>query len=76
MPSGIKVSIGSLMLFIILVALQLVLFQGVWWILVFSPFTIMVLTLNLGCSSCWFARQPWSLGSSACSSEVWWLSSH
>jgi hypothetical protein len=48
MPSGIKVSIGSLMLFIILVALQLVLFQGVWEILVSSPITIMVLTLNLG----------------------------
>jgi hypothetical protein len=48
MPSGLKVSIGSLMLFIILVALQLVLFQGVWWILVSSPITIMVLTLNLG----------------------------
>jgi hypothetical protein len=47
MPSGIKVSIGSLMLFIILVALQLVLFEGVWWILVSSPITIMVLTLNL-----------------------------
>jgi hypothetical protein len=48
MRSGLKVSIGSLMLFIILVALQLVLFQGVWWILVSSPITIMVLTLNLG----------------------------
>ena len=47
MPSDFKVSIGSLMLFIILVALQLVLFEGVWEILVSSPITIMVLTLNL-----------------------------
>jgi len=48
MRSGLKVSIGSLMLFIILVALQLVLFQDVWQILVIPPITIVVLALNLG----------------------------
>jgi hypothetical protein len=48
MRSGFKVSIGSLMLYVILVALQLVLFQGVWQILLVPPITIVVLTLNLG----------------------------
>jgi hypothetical protein len=36
------------MLFIVLVAIQLVFFQGVWQILMVPPFTIIVLTLNLG----------------------------
>jgi hypothetical protein len=48
MRSDFKVSIGSLMLFIILVALQLVLFEGVWWIVVIPAITIVVLALNLG----------------------------
>jgi hypothetical protein len=48
MQSGFKISIGSIMLFIIVVALQLVLFQGVWWIVMAPPITILVLTLNLG----------------------------
>ena len=48
MRSGFKVSIGLIMLFIILVALQLVLFQGIWWIVVSPPITVIVLTLNLG----------------------------
>jgi hypothetical protein len=48
MQSGLKVSIRSIMLFVVLVALQLAAFQGVWLILVIPPITIAFLTLNLG----------------------------
>jgi hypothetical protein len=59
MPSGLKVSIGSVMLFIVLVAIQLVFFQGVWQILLIPPFTIIVLTLNLGL--CFLVVRPRAL---------------
>jgi hypothetical protein len=47
MPSEFKVSIGSTMLFIVVVALQMVLFEGVWHIVVIPWLTITLLTLNL-----------------------------
>lgn len=41
-------STGALMRWIVLVALQLVLFQGVWSIVLIPPITMMVVALNLG----------------------------
>lgn len=59
MPSGFRVSIGSVMLFIVLVAIQLVFFQGIWRILLAPPFTIIVLTLNVGL--CFMVVRPRAL---------------
>ncbi len=46
-PSG-KWSTGALMRAIIPIALQLVLFEGVWWMILMPPVALAVLTCNLG----------------------------
>ena len=48
MKSPFKISIGALMAWISLIALQLVFFQGVWQVLVIPPMTIAALAVNLG----------------------------
>src|SRR5262245_56650111 len=46
-PSG-RWSIGAIMWLIVLVALQLALFQGVWFIVLIPPVMIGLLVLNIG----------------------------
>ena len=46
-PSG-RWSIGAIMWLIVLIALQLALFQGVWFIVLFPPVMIGLLVLNIG----------------------------
>ncbi len=48
MPSAIKISIGALMTWILLLALEMVFFQGVWLIVLIPPMTMAALALNLG----------------------------
>ena len=48
MRTGNQVSTAALMWFIVLVALELVFFEGVWFIVVFPPMTMAVLAVNLG----------------------------
>jgi len=48
MRSSSKISIGKMMCLIVPLALELVLFQEVWWIVAVPPVTIVALALNLG----------------------------
>jgi hypothetical protein len=48
MRTGKRVSTRALMIFIVLIAIELALFEGVMQILVIPPVTIMVLAINLG----------------------------
>ncbi len=58
MRFSFQTSTGKLMLLVIVTALELVLFQDVWWILVIPSITIVTLALNLGL---WFVllRRRW-----------------
>jgi hypothetical protein len=48
MRFGSDLSTGALMRLMVLIALELVLFQGVWYIVWLPPITMMIVTLNLG----------------------------
>jgi hypothetical protein len=48
MTSSSKMSLGALMRLIVLVALELALFQDVWFLVIIPPITMAVLAINLG----------------------------
>jgi hypothetical protein len=48
MRTGTQISMAALMLLVVLAALELALFQEIWFIVLFPPVTMAVLALNLG----------------------------
>lgn len=54
---GRTFSTGQLMRLVVLVAANLALFQGVWWLIVFPPIAMIVISLNLVLQAAWVRRR-------------------
>jgi hypothetical protein len=62
MSSRLGFSIGALMRLVVLAALNLALFQGVWWVLFFPPIGMLAIVLNITVFVVWVRRRALSRG--------------
>ena len=59
LTTGARWSTGEIMMVIILIAVELAVFQGVWWIIVMPPILLALLTINLGVLFCLLGGRRW-----------------
>ena len=57
--AGARWSTGEIMMVIVPIAVELAVFQGVWWIIVIPPVLLALLTINLGVLFCLLGGRRW-----------------